>query len=128
MKRYGVIFTCMASRVIHPETVKSLETDSLIYALRRFPARRGPTRPIRSGQGTNFVSAKKQLKDAAEMDQARITYFLLKNNCDWFEFQMNAPCASHMGGVWERQILGKCVTCSQHCSIKLEINDESLKP
>ena len=29
---------------------------------------------------------------------------LLHNNCDWFEFKMNVPSASHMGGVWERQI------------------------
>ena len=41
MKRYRVIFTCMASRVTHLETAKSLET---VIALRRFFARRGPTR------------------------------------------------------------------------------------
>ena len=85
MKRYGVIFTCMASRVTHPETAKSLETDSFINALRRFFSRRGPTRQIRSDQGTSFVGAKRQLKDAvAEMGQACIAEFLLKNNCDWF--------------------------------------------
>ena len=34
--------------------------------------------------------------------------FLLKNNCDDFEFQLNVPSASHMGGVWERQIRTVC--------------------
>ena len=38
VKRYGVIFTCMASRAIHIETANSLETDAFINALRRFQA------------------------------------------------------------------------------------------
>ena len=25
-------------------------------------------------------------------------------SCDWFDFKFNAPSASHMGGIWERQI------------------------
>ena len=39
MKRYGVLFTCMASRAIHLETANSLETDAFINALRRFISR-----------------------------------------------------------------------------------------
>ena len=38
------------------------------------------------------------------MDCERVKSHLLKKNCDWFEFKMNVPNASHMGGVWERQI------------------------
>ena len=40
----------------------------------------------------------------AELDHQRISTELLKVNCDWFSFRMNVPSASHMGGVWERQI------------------------
>jgi hypothetical protein len=29
---------------------------------------------------------------------------LLKRECDWFEFKLNTPTASHAGGVWERMI------------------------
>ena len=36
LKRYGVLFTCMASRAIHIEVAATLETDSFINALRRF--------------------------------------------------------------------------------------------
>ena len=57
VKRYGVLFTCLASRAIHLETATSLETDSFINALRRFICRRGPIRQVRSDQGTNFVGA-----------------------------------------------------------------------
>ena len=39
LKRYGVLFTCLASRAIHLEIANSLETDSFINALRRFISR-----------------------------------------------------------------------------------------
>ena len=33
-----------------------------------------------------------------------VRQFLLKQECDWFEFKLNTPTASHAGGVWERMI------------------------
>ena len=38
------------------------------------------------------------------MDQDKVKSDLLQRNCDWIEFNFNAPKASHIGGVWERQI------------------------
>ena len=64
--------------------------------MRRFIAIRGPIRPLRCDRGTNFIGAKNEFE--------KVRTFLLKNNCDEFEFQLNVPSASHMGGVWERQI------------------------
>ena len=48
VKRYGVLFTCMASRSVHLETATSLGTSSFINALTRFLCRRGPVRQLRS--------------------------------------------------------------------------------
>ena len=105
MKRYGVLFTCFTLRAIHIEVAHSLTTDSFIMALRRFIARRGSVRSIRSDNGTNFVGADNELQRAfMEMDQQKITDFLAENGCDWIQWQRNPPTASHMGGVWERQI------------------------
>lgn len=105
IKRYGVIFTCMASRAIHLESSNTMDTHSFVNALRRFICRRDPIRQLRSDQGTNFVGAKGELKDALkELDHDTIRSELLKENCDWFVFKMNVPSASHFGGVWERQI------------------------
>ena len=129
MKRYGVLFTCLASRAIHLETANALTTDSFINVLRRFLSRRGPMKQIRSDRGSNFVGAKSELEEAlSEMDQARIHNFLLERNCGWFEFKMNPPSASHMGVVWERQIRSALnVLASLLQSAGEQLGDKSLR-
>ena len=102
VKRYGVLFTCMSSRAVHLEIANSLETDSFINVLRRFIARRGNVKSIRSDNGTNFIGAEKELALALkEMNQDKIKHRLHHQAVDW---NFNPPAASHMGGVWERMI------------------------
>jgi len=129
LKRYGVLFTCLASRAIHLESANALTTDTFINALRRFLSRRGPTRLIRSDRGTNFVGAKSELENAAaEMDEAQIHSFLLGRDCNWFEFKTNPPSASHIGGVWERQIRSaRNVLCALQHGSGQQLDDESLQ-
>ena len=64
LKRYGALFTCMASKAAHIEVTHSLEADSLIQALRHFIARCGIIRTLWSDNGTNFVGAEKELWEA----------------------------------------------------------------
>ena len=102
LKRYGCIFTCLATRAIHIEVSHTLETDSFINALQRFIARRGEPVEIRSDNGTNFIGAQLELRRALEQwNQAQIHEFLRKREIKWI---YNPPGASHMGGAWERQI------------------------
>ena len=105
LKRYGVLFTCMTTRAVHIETANSLSTDSFLNAYRRFVCRRGYCAQLRSDQGSNFIGARHELKQSLqEMNVNKISDELLKDKCDFVSFKMNPPNASHMGGVWERQI------------------------
>ena len=70
LKRYCALFTCFASKAVHIEVANVMDTDSFIQALRRFIARRGAVRSIRSDNETNFVGAPNELKKALdEMNQ-----------------------------------------------------------
>ena len=129
LKRYGVLFTCFSLRAIHIEVVSSLETDSFIQALRRFTARRGAVREIRCDNGTNFVGAEGELKKAMqEMDHQRIQAYLNEQGGDWIVWERNTPMASHMGGVWERQIRTvKSILTSLIKSSPRTLDDEMLR-
>ena len=103
--RYCAIFTCLSTRAIHLEVTHKLDTDSFILALRRFLSTRGKIRSIRSDNGRNFTGTNNEFKRALqEMDDQKIKNFLLSESCDWIKWNFNTPNASHMGGVWERQI------------------------
>ena len=103
LKRYCALFTCFASRAAHIEVANAMDTDYFIQALRRFIARRGAVRSIRSDNEINFAGASNELKKTLEeMDQ------------DWVKWQKNPPGASHTGGIWE----GRYVQLGQflkHC-------------
>lgn len=101
-RRYGVIFTCMASRAIHLEVAVTLDTDACINAMRRFISRRGQVQCLWSDNGTNFVGAERELKQAlANLNQEAITGHLAQAGIKW---TFNPPSGSHFGGVWERLI------------------------
>ena len=128
-KRFVALFTCMSSRAIHLESTISMETDSFIQALRRFIARRGAVREIVSDNGKNFVGAENEWRrEFNSMDHGKISDFLLSESCDWIEWKKNPPSASHMGGIWERQIRSVRSVLSailrDHSSI---LNDESFR-
>ena len=124
VKRYGVIFTCMACRAIHLEIAFSLDTDSFLNALRRFIARRGAVQHIYCDNGTNLVGAQKELHRAMQEQEEEVASYLLKREIQW---HFNPPNASNMGGAWERLIRSVRAVLSnllkEHGS---RIDDESL--
>ena len=58
------MFTCLASRAVHIEITNSMQTDSFILALKKFIARRGNVKIITTDNGTTFVGANNELKEA----------------------------------------------------------------
>ena len=102
LKRYGVVFTCFATRAVHLEVAHSLDTDSCIGAIRRFIARRGNVKIMRSDNGTNLVGADRLMKEEiAKWNESKLKNQLSLKGIDW---KFNPPSGSHFGGVWERMI------------------------
>ena len=101
LKRYGVIFTCLASRMVHLEVAQDLSADSCINAVRRFAAQR-TIKFLRSDNGTNLVGAEREMREEMEKwNQARIDSSLKQMG---IQSEFNCPLASHHGGAWERLI------------------------
>ena len=120
-KRYGALFTYLVSRAVHIEVANSLETDSFLNTLRRFIARRGSALEIRTDNGTNFVGATRELREAMEeIDHNKITEKLRQQQVDW---TFNPPAGSDMDGIWERQIR----TTRRILNTLLRLDDESLE-
>ncbi|CAG4942695.1 unnamed protein product [Colias eurytheme] len=74
----------------------------MIMALRRFAARRGMPKNIYSDNGTNFVGAKKEIKEAVEnMKIQGLATEAEKIGVTW---KFIPPGAPNMGGAWERLV------------------------
>ena len=102
IKIYSCLFTCLTTRAVHIEIAHSLNTDSMITALRRFISVRNYLAQIRSDQRINFTKADKELKEAIEeWNQHKINNFRRQKNIKWIS---KPPSASHMSGAWERMI------------------------
>ena len=128
VKCYGAMFPCMASRAIYIEVTFNLDTDSFILALRRPVARCGNVRSAYSDNGSNFIGAERELKKAySEMNDNKIQSFMEGIGGDWIKWHKNPPFASHMGGVWERQIRSaRAILASMLKTHGKTLDDESL--
>ena len=114
--------------MIHIEMTKRMDTDSFVLALWSFIARRGNIRSIRSDNGSNFIWAEKELKNCMnERDTKKIGNFMLEKRADWIAWKKNSPTASHMGGVWERQVRSaRTILSSLIRTHSMSLDEESL--
>ena len=98
-KRYGLIFTCLATRAVHLETCPDLNTDN---AYRRFTCRRCQPILLHSDNGKTFVGASEELKKSVKaLDKNKIYNALAAATSTW---KFNPQYGPHFGGVWERLI------------------------
>lgn len=101
-KRWAALFTCMTVRAVHIELAADLSTDSCLVCIRNFVNRRGVPIRMRSDNGTNFVGASKELKDAIDaIDNNTIQAAMSTINVEWI---FNSPDNPEAGGAWERLI------------------------
>ena len=103
IKRYGCIFTCLASRAAHIEKLNSLDMDSIVNGFRRFIAWRSVPAKVYSNNGTNIVSGEKEMRLAFRdlMQSSAFQGYLATRHIEW---SFIPPASPHMGGVWERLV------------------------
>jgi hypothetical protein len=84
------------------EVAASLSADSAIMAIRRLAARRGLPAKMFSDNGTNFVGANRELKEAiTSIDKDKLELKMTEMGIAW---SFIPPSAPHMGGAWERLV------------------------
>ena len=104
IKRWGCVFTCLASRAIHVEVANSMFAASFIAVFQRFTARRGRPSRVFSDNGTNLVGGERELR--AELEKwstGLVDTYMADLRIDW---SFNPAYASHRGGATERMIRG----------------------
>ncbi|KAI3365426.1 hypothetical protein L3Q82_010511 [Scortum barcoo] len=131
VKRYGVIFACLNIRAVHLEVAYSLDTHSCINAIRRFIARRGQVKLMRSDNGTNLVRAERELRDALkELDDVHIKDTLLKRGITWAFNPPQVPTMVAYGRDKSRPDDGETHNCLAElqvlCSLRPDRSDTPL--
>ena len=100
-KRWGFDFTFLATRAVNLEIVPSLDTSCCVMGIERFIARRGTPSTIWSDNGTNFVSAEKELLSCIKSWNCMAPTIFAHKDVAW---KFNPPGALHHGGSWERLV------------------------
>ncbi|XP_063068882.1 uncharacterized protein LOC134460379 [Engraulis encrasicolus] len=81
------------------QNLSEAETAIIRFCQRQ---RRGQVVRIQSDNGTNFIGAERELREAlSSLNQTQIEGALRQQGVKW---SFNPPAASHFGGVWERVI------------------------
>ncbi len=106
VKAYICLFVSLSVKAVHLELVSDLTTEAFIASLRRFVARRGRPSLIWSDHGTNFIGAKRELKDLFDFLKHHdhfISDFCSSQKIVWRLIPEQAP---HFGGLWEAAVKG----------------------
>ena len=97
-KRYICLFTCLHTRAVHLEMAVTLYTDRFLNSFSRMVSRRGWPDVIISDNGTNFVSAHRELKELIQrLDEVQIK----RHSANKIKWIWNPPAAPHFGGVFK---------------------------
>nr|XP_027199582.1 uncharacterized protein LOC113793718 [Dermatophagoides pteronyssinus] len=98
-KFYGLIATCLVSRMVKLEVVQSLSANATLVALDHIFLLCGTPKKIYSDNGTNFVRANKEISKFCDFFRE---FKLTDNRC--IEWIFSPPCAPWFNGTAERLI------------------------
>lgn len=103
-KAYIALFICLSTKAIHLELAADMSTAEFIMSFENFIARRGTPVVLYSDNGTNFIGAGKEINTLFNQMVSQnnpFTRLLASKN---IQFKNMPPRASHMAGIWERQV------------------------
>ena len=96
------LFTCFSSSAVHLEVAFGLDTSSFLNAFYRMVGHMGVPEEIVSDNGTNFISANKELQDALKgVSVQKLQEDTSHHGVKWY---FNPPLSPHFGGVFEAMI------------------------
>ena len=106
VKAYVCVFVSLSTRAVHLEAVSDLTSKAFMACLRRFISRRGKPTLLWSDHGTNFIGAKRILKELYEFLKDNQNNQVLSDFCStqgihWDFIPEHAP---HFGGLWESAV------------------------
>ena len=106
VKAYVCVFVSLSTKAVHIEAVSDLTSEAIIACLKRFISRTGKPTLLWSDHGTNFVGAKRILKELYEFLKESQTNQTIADFCStqgiqWDFIPERAP---HFGGLWESAV------------------------
>uniref|UniRef100_A0A7I4Y6K3 Integrase catalytic domain-containing protein n=1 Tax=Haemonchus contortus TaxID=6289 RepID=A0A7I4Y6K3_HAECO len=121
-KRWICLYTCMATRAIHLETVKGLSAKEFVNAFRRFIARRGTPRTMLSDNATTFTAGNDLLRTIFDELQTsdEFSNFNSQHGITW---NFITPLSPWKGGFYER-LIGSLKSCLRKTIQKKFLSDE----
>ncbi|XP_057367043.1 uncharacterized protein LOC130688067 [Daphnia carinata] len=122
-KRWVSLFTCFTTRAVHLEVANGLSMKEFLLCFSRFVSLRGKPKVVYSDNGTNFVAAEQELRQALEELVAKHEELQTLMACQQIEWHISPPHGPHFGGVWERIVqsckramktsIGNCLVTDQ---------------
>ena len=109
-KVWGAVFTCMTSRSVNVELIKSCTTEDFLGAFRRHVADHGRPDTFYSDQAKNFTAADKQLKKVLAKSKNEVQNFTYADNHPivWRYSSPTAPwangCTERLVGIFKKQL------------------------
>ncbi|XP_057369646.1 uncharacterized protein LOC130690762 [Daphnia carinata] len=122
-KRWVSLFTCFTTRAVQLEMANGLSMEEFLLCFSRFVSLRGKPKVVYSGNGTNFVAAEHELRQALEelvTKHQELQTVMARKEIDW---HFSPPHGPHFGSVWERIVqsckrtmktsIGNCLVTDQ---------------
>ncbi|XP_058840374.1 uncharacterized protein LOC131695851 [Topomyia yanbarensis] len=106
VKCYICLFVCLVVKAVHIEVVSDLTTEAFIAALKRFVARRGKPESISCDNATNFVGARRELRELHRLFRAEQFRDSVVTEAakEAIEFKFIPAKSPNFGGLWEAAV------------------------